>query len=428
MNKYFGTDGIRGKYGDNLDAALAYKTGRAVAAYFGQGEAYIARDTRVSGPEIEEALVKGITDGGMNAVLLGVIPTPAVAVLSLRDKATCGIMVSASHNPPEYNGIKIFDGNGTKLTEEQEGSIEYYIDNQPQQSKDRGSSRVLCDAHERYVQNLVSAASADLSGLKVRLDCGYGAAGTVAKEAFSRLGAQVEIENCSGRGEKINCGCGALHPDYVRNSNRGTDCRLGFAFDGDADRLSVVVNDEIIDGDSVLYNISREMELHENIVVGTILSNSALERQLAEDGKRLVRTPVGDKYICDLMFRKGYSLGGEQSGHYIVYPAATTGDGILSAICFCKSLYKKGKLGKVLKLPLVPQKAIAEYATPDIVYKPEMVALVEKYTEALAPHGRLIVRYSGTEPKVRVMVESEDAAVVDEVLRVFKEFIRGQKR
>ena len=427
MNKYFGTDGIRGKYGDNLDAALAYKTGRAVAAYFGGGEAYIARDTRVSGPEIEEALVKGITDGGMNAALLGVIPTPAVAVLSLRDKAACGIMVSASHNPPEYNGIKIFDGSGTKLTEEQEGSIEYYIDNQPQVGKGRGKSRVLADAHERYVENVVNATKADLTGLKVRLDCGYGASGTVAKEAFSRLGAIVEIENYSGRGEKINCGCGALHPDYVRNSNRGTDCRLGFAFDGDADRLSVVVDGEIIDGDSVLYNISREMTLHDNIVVGTVLSNSALERQLAADGKRLLRTPVGDKYICDLMFRKGYSLGGEQSGHYIVYPAATTGDGILSAISFCKSLYKDGKLGKVLKLPLVPQKAIAEYATPDIVYKPEMVALVEKYTEALAPRGRLIVRYSGTEPKVRVMVESEEAAVVDEVLQVFKDYIRGQK-
>lgn len=426
MNKYFGTDGIRGKYGDNLDAALAYKTGRAVAAYFGQGEAYIARDTRVSGPEIEEALVKGITDGGMNVALLGVIPTPAVARLAVADKAACGIMVSASHNPPEYNGIKIFDGNGTKLTEEQESSIEYYIDNQPQREKHHGSSRPLADAHARYVDNLVAAVNADLKGLKVRLDCGYGAAGTVAKEAFERLGACVEIENCSGRGEKINCGCGALYPSYVRNSNRGTDCKLGFAFDGDADRLSVVVDGEIIDGDSVLYNISREMELCDNVVVGTVLSNSALERQLAEDGKRLLRTPVGDKYICDLMFRKGYSLGGEQSGHYIVYPAATTGDGILSAMFFCKSLYKNGKLGSVCKLRLVPQKAIAEYATPDIVYKPEMVALVEKYTEALAPNGRLIVRYSGTEPKVRVMAESEDATVVDEVLNVFKTFIRGQ--
>ena len=426
MNKYFGTDGIRGKYGDNLDAALAYKTGRAVAAYFGGGEAYIARDTRVSGPEIEEALVKGITDGGMNAVLLGVIPTPAVAVLSLRDKAACGIMVSASHNPPEYNGIKIFDGSGVKLSEEQEGSIEYYIENPPE-SRAVGSERAIPDAQKQYVDYLVETVDYDMTGAKVWLDCGYGAAATVAKQAFERLGATVAIENCSLRGEKINCGCGALHPDYVMHSIAGTDYKLGFAYDGDADRLSFVFDGRVMDGDSVLYNLGREMTLKDNVVVGTILTNTALERRLEKDGRRLVRTPVGDKYICDLMLKKGDNLGGEQSGHYIVYPQATTGDVIMSSMLITKTLYKKGKLGEFIELNLFPQKAIAEYAEQSIMYEKGMIDLIEDYTARLSGIGRLIVRMSGTEPKVRVMCECEDARKIDEVLSVFKRYINSRK-
>lgn len=428
MNKYFGTDGIRGKYGDNLDAELAYKTGLAVAAYFGGGDCYIGRDTRVSGPEIEASLVRGITDGGANAVLAGILPTPAVAHLAIAHKAQCAIMVSASHNPPEYNGIKIFDGFGVKLTEEQEGSIEYYIDNPGVTHKSKGGVTSLSSAREEYISYVVRTVDADFSGLKVWLDCGYGASATVAKEAFERLGADVTIENCSLRGEKINSGCGALYPYYVRNSMLGTDCKLGFSFDGDADRLSVVYDGEILDGDTVLYNISKDMTLEDNVVVGTVLSNLALEQKLAEDGRRLVRTPVGDKYICDLMFRKHYNLGGEQSGHYIVYPAATTGDGMMSAMFLCKALYKNGKLSPVEKLKLCPQKAIAEYASPSIMYDEGMVALIEKYTGELAGKGRLIVRMSGTEPKVRVMVECSEAAMVDSVLQVFRNYIVGAKK
>lgn len=428
MNKYFGTDGIRGKYGDNLDADLAYKTGLAVGAYFGSGVCYIGRDTRVSGPEIEGALVRGITNSGMNVVLLGIIPTPAVAYLSISHNAACGIMVSASHNPPEYNGIKIFDGNGIKLTEEQEGSIEYYIDNIPLPSNNKGVCKELKTAHDEYVSYIVKAVDADFSGLKVWLDCGYGASATVAKEAFEKLGATVTIENYTLRGEKINSGCGALYPYYVRNSMVGTDYKIGFSFDGDADRLSVVYDGDIIDGDTVLYNISKDMPLEDNVVVGTVLSNLALEEKLKEDGRRLVRTPVGDKYICDLMFRKHYNLGGEQSGHYIVYPAATTGDGVMSAMFLCKSLYKNGKFNALEKLKLCPQKAIAEYASPSIMYEPQMVALIEQYTAKLAGIGRLIVRMSGTEPKIRVMAESSNVALVDEVLKVFKEYINGMRK
>ena len=426
MSKYFGTDGIRGKYGDNLDAALAYKVGLAIIAYFGKGPVVVGRDTRVSGPEIEASLIEGLKRGGADVLKVGILPTPAIARMAIKYNALCGIVISASHNPPEYNGIKIFDGSGVKLSEEQEGSIEYYIDN-PTELRAVGSVHEIPDAAEQYVKYLVETVDYDMTGAKVWLDCGYGASATVARQAFERLGAKVEIENCSLRGEKINCGCGALHPDYVLHSMAGTDYKLGFSYDGDADRLSFVFDGRIMDGDSVLYNIGREIALKDNVVVGTILTNTALERRLEKDGRRLVRTPVGDKYICDLMFKKGYNLGGEQSGHYIVYPQATTGDGIMSSMILTKTLYKKGKLGEFMELNLFPQKAIAEYADQSIMYDREMVALIEEYTARLAGIGRLIVRMSGTEPKVRVMCECEDARKIDETLAVFKRYINNRK-
>ncbi len=425
MAKYFGTDGIRGKYGEKLDEALAYKTGLALGEYFGAGKFAVGRDTRVSGEDLERGLVKGITDAGGEAVLLGILPTPAVAALTIKYGAKCGVMISASHNPPEYNGIKVFDRNGVKLTEEQEGSVEYYIDNAPDV---RGGGKVTTKSGGKleYVDYVVKTVNADFRGLKVWLDCGYGAASTVAEEAFRRSGATVNVDNCSLRGEKINSGCGALHPDYVRNSMKGTDCRLGFAFDGDADRLAVVTDGEILDGDTVLYNIQKGMDINRGTVVGTVLNNLALEKRLERDGRRLVRTPVGDKYICDLMFREGYNVGGEQSGHYIVYPAATTGDGIMTAMFFAKSLYKDGKLEAPEKLDLVPQKAIAEYADPSIMFDPKLRKLTEKAENELGGNGRIIVRYSGTEPKIRVMVEAYDPEKVDEILSEFKTFIRSR--
>lgn len=424
MGKYFGTDGIRGKYGEKLDEALAYKTGLALGGFYGGGKFVLGRDTRISGEEIENALVRGITDMGGEVLLLGILPTPAVAMLAIKHGAKCGVMISASHNPPEYNGIKVFDGNGVKLGEEQEGSIEYYIDNLPSVTGG-GKVEKKDGAKREYIDYLVSTVNADFRGLKVWLDCGYGAASTVAEEAFRRLGATVSVDNCKLRGERINSGCGALYPQYVRNSMKGTDCRLGFAFDGDADRLSVVMDGEIIDGDTVLYNISKTMDIKDGVVVGTILNNLALENKLAENGRRLVRTPVGDKYICDLMYRKGYNIGGEQSGHYIVYPAATTGDGILSAMFLAKSLYQNGSLEKMEKLELVPQKAIAEYADPSIMYDKTMRKMTEDAETELAGKGRIIVRMSGTEPKVRVMVECSEPALVDEILSRFKKYINS---
>jgi len=424
MPKYFGTDGIRGIAGEGsvLCPKLSYKVGFALASFFGTGKYVLGRDTRVSGPEIEAALVRGIKDGGGTALLLGIIPTPAVGYHTIGQKAKCGIMVSASHNPPEYNGIKVFGPDGKKLNEEQEGSVEYYIDN-PSAVVGGGSEKEYKSARKEYLDYLCQSVEADLSGLKIHLDCGYGAAATVAKEAFERLGAVVKIENYSLRGEKINSGCGALHPNYVAASMKDTDSKLGFAFDGDADRVSVVYDGVEIDGDTVLYNISKAHKLKDGVVVGTILSNYALESTLANEGKRLIRTPVGDKYICDLMYRHGYNLGGEQSGHYIIFPEATTGDGILAAMFFAGSLYKGGKLKAPYKLKLLPQKMISLTASPAIMYDAGLNDLIKKYNEVLKGKGRLIVRMSGTEPKIRVMAESEDAGLVDAALAEFKEYI-----
>jgi len=423
--KYFGTDGIRGKFGEKLDAGLSYKVGKALAEYAGKGDFFIARDTRISGPIIESALASGICDAGSNAVLCDIIPTPAVAHLAKKHAAAAGIMITASHNGAEYNGIKIFDGSGSKMNAEQEGSIEYYIDNPSSRVTTKGTVKNLDTAQSEYIDFIVKSAGVDLTGLKVFLDCGYGAASTVAKPIFEKLGASVNIENYSLRGEKINAGCGALYPNYVQNSMQDTDTRIGFSFDGDADRLAVVFDGEIIDGDTLLYNMSLERDLKDGVVVGTILSNLALEKKLESTGKRFIRTPVGDKYICDLMNKKGYNLGGEQSGHFIVFPETTTGDGILSAIYVCKSLYKKKKLGSLKKLNLYPQKAIAEFAEPSIMYDKGLLELIDKHNKNLEGRGRLIVRMSGTEPKIRIMAECENLACVNEILDEFSRYVRG---
>ncbi|MCL2255523.1 MAG: hypothetical protein FWC11_01535 [Firmicutes bacterium] len=449
MGKYFGTDGIRGVFGKKLTGEMCYRVGFALSKYFGVGQVCIGRDTRISGEEIERELTRGLINGGMTAVSLGVVPTPAVSFSTANSDSVCGIMITASHNPPEHNGIKFFDENGLKLNEEQEGSIEYYIDNQFESEelrvKNENSKKdFLTTPHPTlhsspYIDHIVKIANVDLSGFEVFLDCGYGATSTIAKEIFLRLGAKVNIENYSLRGEKINAGCGALFPEYVQRtiSMQNAECRMhngceserlmhselkqiGFSFDGDGDRLSVVYGGKIIDGDSVLYNLSRAILLNDGVVVGTVLANLSLEKRLESEGKRLIRTPVGDKYICDLLNKKNYSLGGEQSGHYIFHPQMPSGDGILAAIMFAKGIIENGE---PILLQLLPQKQISLDADRGIMFDKDMLALIEKWEEKLKGSGRLIVRMSGTEDKIRIMVECGDGEIVEEALKEFEEFV-----
>lgn len=244
------------------------------------------------------------------------------------------------------------------------------------------------------------------------------------------MGATVSVDNCKLRGEKINSGCGALYPQYVRNSMKGTDCRLGFAFDGDADRLSVVMDGEIIDGDTVLYNISKTMDIKDGVVVGTILNNLALENKLAENGRRLVRTPVGDKYICDLMYRKGYNIGGEQSGHIILLDYATTGDGQLSGAMILSIMKRTGeKLSQLAKImERLPQVLINVKVSREgklsFYTDREIKAEIERVSEILGDRGRILVRVSGTEPLVRVMLEGENLEEIQNLAEEAAQVVR----
>jgi phosphoglucosamine mutase len=423
--KYFGTDGIRGVYGDAvMNEDFAYRTGAALAEYFGRGKVVVGHDTRLSGPALAHALARGIRDGGGTALSVGVLPTPAIAYAVLRYGCAAGVVVSASHNPPEYNGIKVFDGKGRKPGEDAEGDIERRIDGAFRPSAG-GALHTEPSAAEEYIEHIRSRFENILPrGVNVALDCGNGAAGAVAPEIFSRLGCKVAARNSSvEKGAAINCGCGALYPEHLAAECGGA--RFGFAFDGDADRLAVLYEGAEVDGDSVIYNLARAVPLRDNAVVGTILNNLALERALAAEGKTLYRTSVGDKYICGLMFERGYNLGGEQSGHFIIYPEGTTGDGILSALFFMSAL-SDGNAPR--RLELYPQKAIAEPASADILHESGFMALRDKLSARLAGQGRLITRMSGTEPKIRIMAEGTDMTLIEEILQEFKTYINQRAR
>lgn len=425
MGKYFGTDGIRGEYGRFLTDELSYKAGAATAAAMGKGLYVVGCDTRLSCPALLGSYCRGLADMGCEAVSLGILPTPAVSVLTIKYGAVCGVMISASHNPPEYNGIKIFDARGIKLTEEKEGAIESFIDNPPLPSGG-GSIRENTAAADEYAAHILEMfGGCDFKGVKVVLDCANGAAASVAPRIFRAMGFEVRAYNSeTGRGGHINNKCGALYPETVMSYCR--DGEIGLSFDGDADRLSIVYKGEILDGDSVIYNLSKAVPLENNTVVGTVLNNLALETALKADGIKLVRTPVGDKYIAEEMFKNGYSLGGEQSGHYIIRQGGTTGDGIAAALFFIRSLPDgRGGFKEPYKLELCPQGAIAEYAQPSILEDAGFKELVGKYTAELGGAGRIITRMSGTEPKVRVMAECRDGETVKKILSVFKSFINS---
>jgi len=421
-NQYFGTDGIRGVFGADLTESLAFRTGRAIVRYFGKGEFCIGRDSRTHGEALLNAVAAGIACEGGRPLSIGILPTPACAYFTKRRGAACGVVISASHNPPEYNGIKLFCNTGLKVSEEREGEIERIMDGLDEVEPTPVAVAELATAQEEYVEYLVSTCARRLDGLRVRLDCGWGACAHTARRAFERLGATVTACHDGYDGARINVGVGALHPEVLLGSL--ADGEIGFSFDGDGDRLCVVTDGEVIDGDTVIYYLSKSLELEGNTVVGTILNNLALEEALRRDGVAFVRTPVGDKYISNKMFEEGYSLGGEQSGHFIINSYLATGDAILSALYLLGILLgEDGSLRRIERLPLVPQKAIALPAKKAIVEDGEMLALAEQARVDLACDGRIVVRMSGTEPKVRVMVECKDAKKTEKWISTFTEFI-----
>jgi phosphoglucosamine mutase len=445
MGKYFGTDGVRGVANRDLTPELAYAIGRAGAAVIAHDRSLdepivVGRDTRLSGPMLEGAIVAGITSTGRNVVLLGVVPTPAVAAITTAIEAAAGVMISASHNPIEDNGIKFFGADGFKLSDAVEAEIESLVDDAAHLPRPIGLD-IGVVAHTRglldnYFAKLV-AAGANLSGRTVVVDGAYGAAYLVGPKVFERLGARVIAINCEDDGSRINVGCGTTNLDMLRERVRQEIARstgpvVGVAFDGDADRaLFIDETGAVFGGDHVMLVIARDLEqrgeLPGDAVVGTVMSNMGFEKALERHGVRLLRAAVGDRYVLEAMRAGGYRFGGEQSGHVIDLARGTTGDGPMTAVTLLaiaartqRSLHELAAdlavYPQVLLNVRVSDKSIADH--PSVR---DAIAAAER---ELAHDGRILVRPSGTEPLVRVMVEATDDARTNAVAASVAEAIR----
>lgn len=388
----------------------------------------VGRDTRLSGTMLESAIVAGVTSVGRDAVSIGIVPTPAVATVTVRTEAAAGIMISASHNPIEDNGIKFFGPDGFKLSDAIENEIESLVGsaNLPRPSGvDIGVARLAQNLAKHYYDELYNGA-ADLRGLNVVVDGANGSAYAIAPYAFKKLGATVHEINCENDGSRINVDCGAtdLRPLRTRVADlraAGASRVVGVAFDGDADRAMFVDEEATaLTGDHVMFVLGRDLhergELRGNAIVGTVMSNIGLERALKNDGIELLRAPVGDRYVLEQMRSGGYVLGGEQSGHIINLLNNTTGDGPMTAIALFSIMMRTGRTLRELAREMVvyPQVLVnVRTARKDVLQRPEIRSAIEKAHAALTGKGRLLIRPSGTEPLIRVMVEGENQAVIE---------------
>jgi phosphoglucosamine mutase len=421
MGRLFGTDGIRGVAGTELTAELASGLGRAAVTVLGRHVSgrpvfVVGRDPRASGVWLEEALIGGIRAAGGDVIVAGVEPTPAIAFMTVDLEASAGVVISASHNPAEDNGIKFFSRAGRKLPDETEDEIEAALADPGRDAAAPGESRPAGDAVERYVAHVTGAALAPLDGMRVVVDCANGSASAVAPRLLERLGADVTAIDAEPDGVNINDGCGALHPEVVAEAVVRLGADAGVSHDGDADRaLFASADGAVIDGDQVLAASAIALrdagELAGDTVVATVMSNIGLERAMNEHGITLVRTRVGDRYVVEEMERRGAVLGGEQSGHVIFRGYATTGDGLLTAVRFLSLAAARGVGVGALAATMqrFPQVLIS-VRTDDhdaVSASPAVSAAVRDVEQALGDTGRVLLRPSGTEPLVRVMVEAE---------------------
>jgi phosphoglucosamine mutase len=444
MGKLFGTDGVRGVANTELTGELAYNLGRAGAYVLTKEKAHapkilVGMDTRISGDMLESALVAGMCAVGAHAVLAGVIPTPAVAYLVRKYKFDAGVVISASHNPMEYNGIKFFNSNGYKLRDELENEIEDIllnrIDELPQPiGGGVGTKSISEDAIEDYIQFLTKSTNVNLKGIKVALDCANGASYKAAPISILNLGASMCIIHNEPDGTNINANCGSTHIEDLKKFVVENGADIGFAFDGDADRcLAVDENGNLIDGDKILAICGTYMKekgiLKNNTIVGTVMTNLGLNIMARENGMNIEQTNVGDRYVLERMIEKDYNLGGEQSGHIIFLDHNTTGDGILTAIQLLTVLKESGKKASELASIMTQMPQVLVNARVDNAKKnsymevPEIKKAIDDLSEKFKDEGRVLIRTSGTEPLIRVMIEGKDIDLITAEAEKLAKFI-----
>ena len=426
MDRLFGTDGVRGVANRDLTPDLALALGRAAGRVLApSGTVVVGRDTRISGPMLEDALVAGLCSAGSDVLLAGILPTPAVAFLTRHEKARAGAMISASHNPVPDNGIKFFSQDGVKIPGELEDAIEAAITQVPEDlptGSAIGNPEALEDAADRYVDHLLGSLPRSLEGMRVILDCAHGAAFSVGPRAFREAGAEVGALHAEPDGTRINVDCGSTSLDALARAVVEEGADIGFGFDGDADRvLAVDERGETIDGDRIIgmtaLHLAREEALKDKLVVTTVMSNLGFRRALEEHGIEVISAPVGDKFVAQAMADRGATLGGEQSGHVIFAEHSTTGDGILTGL----------QLAAIVTASDEPVSKLAHFYEPFpqvLVNVPvaerdrldtteEVWETVRAVEASLGSDGRVLLRPSGTEPLVRVMVEAADRSVAE---------------
>ncbi len=446
MGRLFGTDGARGIANSELTCETAMNIGRAAAYVLTEKttekpKVLIGKDTRVSSNMLEMALAAGLCSVGADVVLVGFVPTPAIAFLVKDREADAGIMISASHNPCEYNGIKIFDGNGYKLPDALEEEIETLVldDMSPVNfpvGGDVGSVFARYDYVDLYIDHLVRSVKADLTGLKIAIDCANGCASYTAEKLFKKLGADVHMMHDSPNGVNINAHCGSTHMEDLIDYVNGHEVDLGLAFDGDSDRcLAVDENGKLIDGDKMIAVFALDMKkkgiLKDDAAVVTVMTNLGFKHFAEENGINVIETKVGDRYVLEEMVRHEYQIGGEQSGHIIFRRYATTGDGQLSGAMLAAILSDSGKSASELAsvMTVLPQTLVNINASPELKARlnsdGDIAAAIENVRKTLGKRGRILVRASGTEPLIRVMLEGEDIVEIKklakQVARVIEE-------
>ena len=446
MARLFGTDGVRGVANEELTPLLAMQLGQAGATVLTKENEHrptimVGCDTRISGDMLANALMAGICSVGANAVYVGVIPTPAVAYLTKKYKVEAGVVISASHNPVEFNGIKFFDGNGYKLPDSMEDEIEALIRGGMHNLELPTGSRVgkikyRTDAREEYINHAIQSVPVDLSALKIVVDCAEGASYYTSVEALRELGANVVPIHNMPNGTNINSNCGSTHMEELQARVVYEKANVGLAFDGDADRLLAVdENGAIVDGDQIMAVVGNHMKnqgkLKKNTIVATVMSNLGFFKMGERENLHMEQTKVGDRYVLERMREIGASLGGEQSGHVIFLDENTTGDGLLSALHLLEVMVDTGKpLSELASVMTVMPQALVNAKVPNhkkdkYMEYPEIAKAIDELNSKFAGEGRVLIRPSGTEPKVRVMIEGKDQRMIDEEAHKLADLIQN---